>query len=144
MLLGGYAQTSTAFANFTLFLKGHSFTNKEKIPECMLIGNFIHGSLNKACFLGWNLELADLFGADLSGADFRNANLKGANLEYADLTNVMLKRTYLAGANLTRANLRCAKYCNDPRAKTIFPEGFDPKEHGMIEVDIDGKTVKDK
>ena len=273
------AQTSTAFANFTLFLKGNSFTNKEKIPECMLIGNFIHGSLNEACFLGWNLELADLFCAELSGADFRKANLTGANLTCANLTdayltganltNTNLKSadlrnadltyanltdayltyanlrkanlssadltdadlTYanlrkvnlssadltdadlssaelggadlsvadlrgadlrdanlrgtdligadLRGANLTSANLigtylidtnlkgvdlrgadlssadlrgadlsdvvfKGALYCNDPEFKTIFPEGFDPKEHGMIEVDMDGIPVEDE
>lgn len=106
------AQTSTAFANFTLFLKGHSFTNKEKIPECMLIGNFIHGSINEACFLGWNLELADLFGADLSGADFRNANLTGANFSGADLRNAKLESVNLSGANLTCANLTSARLVN--------------------------------
>lgn len=163
------AQISTAFMNFTWFLSKHGFKNEEKIPECMLIGNFGHNSLNSACFKNWHLGNANLTDTDLSGANLKYAYLKGANLAgadliLADLTGANLEHAYLKvadltlaglsgadlrgadlrGADLIDADLRDAKYCNDPRAKTIFPEGFDPKEHGMIEVDIDGYPVEDE
>ena len=61
-------------------------------------------------------------------------------MTYADLSGVYLERTHLEES----INLEYAKYCNDPRAKTIFPEGFAPKKHGMIEVDILGNSVEDE
>ncbi len=158
-------QACTAFANFTCFLTLHRFNNEEKIPECMLIGNYMHNSSRIANFIGWHLEDAYLQGAYLKGACLQGANLTGADLRGADLTDA-----HLIGANLTNANLYCAnlkgvdlkgadltdvhcleatylkgaKYCNDPEFKTGFPVGFDPKEHGMIEVDIIGIPVEDE
>jgi hypothetical protein len=35
-------------------------------------------------------------------------------------------------------------YCNHPLLKTIFPNGFDQKEHDMIEVDSLKNPVKDE
>ena len=167
-------QISTAFANFTCFLTFHGFRNEEKIPECMLIGNFLHGSSRRADFIGWHLENANLqdayligvclqdanltgahlegahlisvllIGADLSGADLTFAYLTRAHLEEANLEEAHLEGTFLYGAYLEYTHLKGAKYCNDPRAKTVFPEGFDPKEHGMIEVDILGNPVEDE
>lgn len=148
------AQISTAYANFTWFLSEHGFTNDKKIPECKLIGNFLHNSLMTACFKKWHLEDADLTNTDLAGANLIDAYLTDANLEHVHLIGTQLTLADLRGANLTDANLtgadlrdadlRGAKYCNAPRAKTIFPEGFDPKEYGMIEVDIDGDRVEDE
>ena len=65
-----------------------------------------------------NLSEANLWYADLEYANLRGANLRGADLEDADLT----------GANLRGANLTGALY-ND---ETIFPEGFDPEQCGMV------------
>ena len=95
----------------------------------------MHNSSRIANFIGWHLEDAYLQGAYLKGACLQGANLTGADLKGADLTAVhCLEATYLKGA----------KYCNDPEFKTDFPVGFDPKEHGMIEVDIIGIPVEDE
>ena len=153
------AQTSIAFENFTWFLTLHGYSNVKKIPERIMSGFFLHDSLMDACFKYWHLEDARLEGAHLEGAHMKGAHLEGthlisAHLEHAHLESANLRCADLRGANLTDANLRYAhlsgaeltgaKYCNDLRAKTIFPKGFDPKEHGMIEVDILGNLVEDE
>ena len=130
--------------------------------------------LEGAYLAGADLSGADLSSADLTGADLRGINLQYADLKFSnltranllwshlsdadligtDLTNALLAYTDLTGADLTAADLtgadlsdvvfKGALYCNDPEFKTIFPEGFDPKEHGMIEVDIFGNPVEDE
>ena len=115
-----------------------------------IIGNLLHSPSRHACFKGWHLEGAYLAGADLSGADLSSADLTGADLRGINLQYANLKCSNLTSANFERThleesiNLEYAKYCNDPRAKTIFPEGFAPKKHGMIEVDILGNSVEDE
>ncbi len=84
-----------------------------------------------------NLYQAILIGADLSGADLTEADLTMANLSKSFLFNNYIKAANLSGAdltkaNLTKANLTGAKY----NEYTKFPEGFDPKEHGMKKVEF--------
>lgn len=98
-------QTSTAFANFTCFLTFHGFKNEEKIPECMLIGNFMHNSLRSGLFIGWHFEGTNLHGADLRGAVFMNAHLENTNLECANLINSSLLNAHLTKSNLKGANM---------------------------------------
>ena len=86
-----------------------------------------------------NLNSAKLFGAKLSETDFRGSYLGNANLTGADLSGADLSNT-----NLDEAILNNAKYCTDERCKTLFPEGFDPKFHGMIEVDIYGNPISEE
>ena len=104
-----------------------------------------NANLTGADFTCANLEGADLKNAilyctNLNSADFENANLTNADLEKSDLTDA-----YLVGANLTNANLKDAilskaAYCINCQNKTIFPDGFDPKEHDMLEVDINDEN----
>ena len=54
----------------------------------------------------------------------------------ADLTGATL-----FGIKFNLAHLRGAMFCTDPGLATVFPFGFNPKEHGMIEVDVDGKPI---
>lgn len=198
------AQTITSLSNFTWFLTGHGFRNKEQVTECKLISFFQPSSLPRSNHEGWHLEGIDLEEADLTqelmkGAHLEEANLEGAHLKGADLNQAFLEgarlygadltcaylsrahleeahleeahleeahleRAFLNGANLTSAYLSGADlsgadltrahlggayligalYCNAPEFKTIFPEGFYPKEHGMIEVDIEGNPVEDE
>ena len=70
-----------------------------------------------------NLRCADLSNANLVGADLRQANLVGADLSTASLLGANL-----LGAFLTGADLKGAKY----NKETIFSEGFNPKERGMV------------
>lgn len=85
---------------------------------------------------------ADLSKANLSGADLRGADLIGTCLNGADLSRANLSFANLIETDLGEANLYGAKYCLDLEYETIFPAGFNPKEHGMIEVDIYGYPVK--
>ena len=95
-------------------------------------------SLRGAMLEGANLDFKsmagfDLSGANLSRADLGSANLTGASLAGADLSEANLSGAYLwradlSGANLSEANLAGAAYDE----KTVFPDGFDPEEHGMV------------
>lgn len=101
-------------------------------------------NLQSAYFEYADLSKAVLKGSNLIDADFIKANLSDADLSYTDLSYANMSGTDLRLTNLTGAIMKSAKYCNDAELKTIFPEGFDPKEHDMIEVDIDGNLVKDE
>ena len=68
-------------------------------------------------------------GAHLEHARLHGSRLKGAHLEGAFLIGAHLNDALLEGAILTGAY-----YCKDPAQETILPEGFDPEEHGMINV----------
>lgn len=115
----------------TLPEKGQAETN-------FLLAKLLHATLTNARMSGADLGRARLIGADLSGADLSKADLIGANLCKANLSGTNLSEarlifSYLMGANLSRANLsnadlREAKYDQ----KTIWPDGFDPKEAGAI------------
>lgn len=80
--------------------------------------------------------------ADLRGADLSVADLSGANLSLAKLIEADLRGACLYGADLDGAELNGAKYCRDSQFETIFPDGFNPEEHGMIEVDHLGREIK--
>jgi uncharacterized protein YjbI with pentapeptide repeats len=106
-------------------------------------------NLKGANLIGADLDDAELFGALLLHANLINANLIEANLIDAQLNGANLTRASLEGADLrsanlcdavleatdlTDTNLILAKY----NKRTIFPEGFDPQERGMVhEDDID-------
>lgn len=237
-------QLSTALANFTWFLTGHGFNNKDRIKECKYICNYLHGSSRNAYLNHWHFENAffddvnlkyaylrnanftmailkrvhlegadltnaifidadlkdvHLLGADVTGTnwskanlknvsfmnldltnakfqgaklrnnDLSNANLTGANLAEADLTGALLTNVQFQDADLTNtilkyadlqyaylidvdlqhtdlteAKLKGARYCTATPYKTFFPDSFNPKEHGMIEIDIYGQPVNDK
>jgi hypothetical protein len=113
---------------------------------CSTARSIIWGNadLSNACFAGANLYWAFLNrtilrGADLSGACLRGADIEDADLSFANLTGADLglcgvgRATHLDGANLTGADmtgalLTCAVYDH----RTIFPDGFNPKDHGML------------
>jgi uncharacterized protein YjbI with pentapeptide repeats len=78
-----------------------------------------------------NLTGADLGRANLLGADLLGANLTEANLTEAFLRRANLSRANLSGANLTEAALYVVRYNN----KTIWPDGYDPKQAGAINED---------
>ena len=115
-----------------------------------------------------NLHHASLVNTDLSfanliGANFRVANLSYANLSYANLENSVLAYANLFGANLNSADLGdanmfyadfsdanlsnidnwesgfwlAARY----NANTIFPDGMDPDNFAMIELEIPEPTT---
>jgi uncharacterized protein YjbI with pentapeptide repeats len=84
---------------------------------------------------------ADLSDCNFDGADLRGANLRGALLHRCSFRKADLGRDNLngatdlqaadlAGAILNRAKLDGALY----DSRTIFPKGFLPNDHGMVEV----------
>ncbi len=122
------------------------------LRETYLIGAYLRGAhlrganlsvanLSGAYLIGANLYRANLSGAYLIGANLYRANLSGANLIGANLSGAYLYRADLRGADLYRADLRGANLigANLSGAKfdsnTIFPEGFNPEEYGMINID---------
>ena len=109
---------------------------------------FLYGAqLTGMNFKDAEIYWASLFMANLDEANFENAGLQGANLIQAscvrtNFRNANLGRdnlggsTQLQGANLTgailnKANLEGAEYDEN----TLFPKGFHPTSHGMIEKD---------
>ena len=121
-----------------------SHCNKDKDLEWINLSN-INISFCDA------LTNANMKYAILQGTSFRFSNLTEANLTHADLTGADLRYVKLINANLSDADLRGAelkdadftgaKFCRGPAFKTIFPDGFNPEEHGMIEVEWNGKPV---
>ncbi len=97
------------------------------------------------------LQDAFLMNANLSDANLEEADLRDANLEKADLKGAKLKKANFTRANLSGADLRntiikdvdwsYATYCLDDNCQTLFPEGFDPSEKNMVEVDINGNKL---
>ena len=110
-----------------------------------------------------NLHHANLTNTDLSFANLVGANLKIANASYANLFETNLENSILSyasffGANLDSANIRDANlfYANFSdanlanvenwetafwiaaryNANTIFPDGMDPNDYAMIELEI--------
>ncbi len=113
--------------------------------------SLVGASLSEADLRGCTLANANLTNAHLDEANLENANMLCSNLMNADLLNANLHKTELYRANLCGANLSTAninetnldkaKYCLADNCKTIFPDGFDPKAHQMIEVDVDGNPI---
>lgn len=123
--------------------------------------------LHSALLTNADLYAVDLCGADLSMAELNNACLCDVYLINANLSKAKLIKAVLSCSNLNAANLygtdftdavligcsleqvchdketiwKGAKYCLDPRCPTLFPEDFDPKVQGMIEVDLTGNPI---
>lgn len=113
--------------------------------------SLVGASLSEADLRGCALTLANLTNAHIDKANLKNAILISAILKKVDFSNACLHNTEfyradLSGADLSKADLEGAnfdkaKYCIDEECKTIFPDGFDPKSHKMISVDINGKPI---
>lgn len=127
-------------ANFNFANMKSAHLNKANLQSA----NLQRANLQSAYFEYADLSKAVLNGSNLIDADFIKANLTDADLSYTDLSDANMSGTDLRLTNLTGAIMKSAKYCNAPELKTIFPDGFDPKEHGMIEVDILGNPVEDE
>ena len=80
---------------------------------------------------GANLSGSSLMGAELNEADVSNANLREADLYGASLRDADARGTDFTGAKFRHTDLTGAKYDKTTR----FPDGFDPKQEGMILVD---------
>ena len=89
----------------------------------LLNANITGAFLLRAKVAGANLAEANLTGANLQQADFAGTILWKANLEGADLAGANI-----TGANLGGANLKGVVYDD----KTRWPDGFDPKSAGAI------------
>ena len=137
-----------------------------RLSEADLNGADLYGAnlqgavLQKAILGGTNLNNANLQGAylqgaylqqaDLNGADLRGSKLQRTGLQGVDLSGALLDEADLSGANLSSANLCQADLeLADLRGiklegtiynnKTVWPDGFDPKAAGAINVDEKGQ-----
>ena len=90
----------------------------------------------------------------LEGLDFRGANLNGTNLRNnqlhlgADFRGANFKGTNLQDSSVQGADFREAKNLNEAKweeaeysVNTKFPDGFNPKEHGM-RLDLNGADLR--
>lgn len=125
-------QISLAFHNLTWFLTGHGYHNEDDNDACKNFRELVLIWCDELNLNNWKLSGAKLFDADLTLADLIDTDLRGADLRGAKLI----------GANLRGADLSGAKYCREKPFITIFPDGFNPEEHDMIEVDWLGRPVK--
>lgn len=113
-------------------------------------GEFLFG----AQLAGANFKRADLYSASFTEANLDGANFEGAQMQGANLTdtscvgtsfrNADLGRdsfggsTRLQGANLTKAILNRAKLEGaEYDDRTLFPKGFYPASHGMVETETE-------
>ncbi len=75
-----------------------------------------------------NLDSSILAYAEFVGANFEGANVDNANMFYANFSNANLEHI----VNWNTAFWLAARY----NANTIFPEGMDPNDYAMIELEI--------
>lgn len=95
--------------------------------------DFYWCTARRADFTEANLENTSFLGAFCQRAVFRDANLKGADFRMNNLgVGAKLAGADLRTPSLFDANVEGAFYSAD----TLFPEGFDPAAHGMIEVGV--------
>lgn len=80
--------------------------------------NLSKANLCKAKLISCNLHKANLSDAKLSNSDMKNADLRGANLSNTKLSSVNLRKAYFD-------------------EETIFPQGFNPLDAGMINLSGD-------
>jgi uncharacterized protein YjbI with pentapeptide repeats len=85
--------------------------------------------LNAANLTAANCKGANLSTAQLPASTLRKVDFSLANLSQANLMGARLEGANLATANLDGAQLRFARY----DSSTVFPTGFDPKQHGLID-----------
>ena len=110
-------------------------------------------NLHHGDFIFTNFSYADLSGANLSSVDMSYTDLQHANLENADLTFTLFVGTDLASSNMSGANIFYADFSDANLSNienwgsafwlaarynenTIFPDGMDPNDFGMIEIVI--------
>jgi uncharacterized protein YjbI with pentapeptide repeats len=155
-----FSNKSLNGANFSDAILDYSYFRKTSLKKA----NFKGASIKWATFSGADLTETDFRETDGS-ASFDEANLSKANLEGVTLSGVHsnvnfrganLKKTKISasfincdfsGVDLRGANLRGSTHGNS-RWKgalydddTAFPEGFDPKQAGMV---LNNKTEEQK
>jgi len=146
-------------AHATLVGANLAYANLEgaDLPSANLAGAVLWAANLEGAYLGdAGLRGADLSLAKLDGAYLEDAGLKNAVLEFAKLKGANLMRAKLEGADLRRANLEGAYledaglrgadlgFANLEGAKcnnqTTWPEGFDYRAAGVINVDDKGES----
>ena len=163
------ADLSEGMFSKALFTKAHlegALFTGANLKEANLKGaklskaNLESAVLFKAHLERANLSEAHLEGADLRDArlegqtiidghymdstDLRKAHLEGARLKGAHLEGTWLKEAHLEGAHLEGAIIQDADFSNATYDnKTIFPHGFNPADHGMINLDEPAGEIPD-
>ena len=100
--------------------------------------DFSYAVLKRMFLAGVDFSEAILYRAEMSEAYLCNAILKGADLKQAILNGAVLDGGTLRGADLRGADLRNASVSFTDFTNaifndfTLFPEGFNPIEYGMI------------
>ena len=91
--------------------------------------NFIKCNMHGVNFRDANMEGVKFCDTLLRSANFRNANLRDAHFNQANLLSADLSSANLCGVNFNNTKLPDYKLKNAVYDhKTIFPEGFDPRD----------------
>ncbi len=143
------SDTDLRYANLSGVNLSRANLSRANLSEANLKGANLKGATLKDAYLSEvELSRADLSNSNLSGANLSGADLFNTNLSDTDLSGTILRRAELcrahlqgtdlsgadlSGADLQGADLQGAIYCSHQSKATIFPDGFNPKEHGMVE-----------
>jgi hypothetical protein len=100
--------------------------------------NLEHANLSTSNLSYANLSQANLDHSDLSFSNFHSANLQSANMNNANMFFADFSDANLAGIeNWSNAFWLAAKYTQN----TIFPDGMNPNDFGMLEVAVPSPGV---
>jgi uncharacterized protein YjbI with pentapeptide repeats len=124
LLLDGLKAKNSVFGRISC--DGCKFTNADFSGTRLSF----HPSGNLMHFTDTSFKNADLRGSNINAAIFTNVDFTGADLTGINLHRTTLVNVNFGGAKVEDANFKDAKY----DAATIFPEGFDPIQAGMIRI----------
>jgi uncharacterized protein YjbI with pentapeptide repeats len=119
----GFESADLAGANLQESNLSYADLFQSNLREAVLVGVSLYEA---------NLGSANLQGANLRGADLRKANMVGASLEEANLSDADLST-----AVMIFVQARGAVYT----AATRWPDSYDPRAHGAILIDRDGRPL---
>jgi uncharacterized protein YjbI with pentapeptide repeats len=130
---------SRSFEN--MVIKNAWMVNLE-LERISFIGSDLTGSnLSGSDLYGSSLSETDMSDCNMQGVDLRNSYIDDVRFRNADLRNARCSLNELGGglrfhaADFTGAKLEGADFTGAIyNEATIFPEGFNPKERGMIKL----------
>ncbi|WP_445656601.1 pentapeptide repeat-containing protein [Achromobacter sp. NCFB-sbj8-Ac1-l] len=119
---------------------GANFANSNlrsaSFRHSVLNGVVMRGTaLMNAVLVGVQMRGVDLSNSIAVGADFTDANLSSSDLKGADVYGASFIRADLCNANVNVKRIESALFSGAVfNGGTVWPEGFEPKSFGAIEV----------
>ncbi|MGK7910377.1 MAG: pentapeptide repeat-containing protein [Synechococcus sp.] len=89
---------------------------------------FRESNFNETCFVRIRFIQSTFYGCTMKGANFSLSSFTGCDLSRCILTESNFEGSILKGCSLDKSILIGSTY----NEKTVFPQGFDPIQHGML------------